>query len=62
MSNIPEVQVYPSTQIVTGEVTLEDHMKRSALALYDEWVCDRRWSPEDVCKLIMWAKENRDAT
>jgi len=56
---LPDVTPYPTTGIMTGQETEHLHIVRSALFLYNDWCVDRRWIPEDVCKLVMWAKENR---
>lgn len=38
--------VYPTTQIVTGEITIEEFIKSIALYFYEEMVCDYRLEPK----------------
>lgn len=52
------VGVYPRTEMVTGKCTRESVLRAEAELLYDEWVCDRRYQPLDVAKMILlWSKE-----
>lgn len=54
------VSPYPTTQMVMGDISGEEHIEASALELYDEWCCDRRWNPEDIGELIKIAIELRE--
>ena len=54
--------VYPTTQMVTGQITVDEWIEKSADSLYDEWVCDYRWEPEDVKRLIDIAVKRRNET
>ena len=47
------VAVYPRTSMMTGHDTREDILYTDAERLYDEWVCDRRYAPEDVAKMVL---------
>lgn len=54
------ILIYPTTDIIIGKKTPEQHIEASADALYDEWVCGCRFSPDDLKKLIDIAVERRN--
>jgi len=47
---LKRIKPYPTTN--TGADTVNHHIIKSADKLYDDWVCDRRWEPEDVVRLL----------
>jgi hypothetical protein len=54
-----EISVYPTTQMVMGQKTRDEVLEKAAEELYDEWVIDRRFRPEDIVKLMRLATEMR---
>jgi hypothetical protein len=46
------IRIYPPTPVVTGEITAEQYIESCADELYNTWVCDKRFDPEDIKKLI----------
>jgi hypothetical protein len=54
------MKIYMTSQVISGEITVEEYINLSAKALYDDWVCGRRFEPEDICELIMYEKERRE--
>jgi len=52
--------IYPPTSVVVGNETADEYIERMADALYDEWVCDHRFDPEDLKELIDIAVSRRN--
>lgn len=61
VDKVPDIAVYPTTDMVNGLITTEDYIRKSASALYDDWVCDRRFSVGDICVMLLWEAERRAA-
>lgn len=52
------IGVYPRTEHINGKSTPAETLRKEAELLYDEWVCDRRYDPTDVAKMILlWSLE-----
>ena len=54
-----DIGVYPTTQMVQGKDTAMERLRREAEKLYDEWVCDRRYNPEDVALMVLLQARDR---
>jgi hypothetical protein len=49
---------YPDTGIMRGDYTPEQKLRADAEWLYNQMICDRRYTVEDVVQLIrLWDKE-----
>ena len=51
--NWDTIIVYPRTEHMTGGTSPRETLRCEAELLYDEWVCDRRYDPRDVAKMIL---------
>ena len=56
------ITVYPTTQIIMGEKTVDQYIEEMADLLYDEWVCDRRFLPADLLELVKIGIRRRENT
>jgi len=59
LTPLPDVILYPTTQLVNGEISYSELVVDTAFWLYDKLVCDYRLRIEDVDPLLRWAQENR---
>ena len=59
---VASIKSYPSTQVITGQLSTEEYTIQLANRIYDYLFCDWRVREQDVMPLIEIAKLTRNIT
>lgn len=54
-----DIPIWIPTSIFDGTETYEEYIERNADELYEDYVVDRRFSPEDVIKLLRIGQQRK---